>query len=192
MDRDLAEAKKELDSAWRGYHHDDIWMKDQAISLELAATLLTLCRRLHPAAILDLGSGFSSYVFRYYARDVRPQPYVCSVDDNPKWLERTEGILTKQGLQMGTMVTWANFKPERQFDLILHDLGGTDVRKATIDRVCGLVSMAGTVLLDDAHHYRSVMLAGIKHAQLEAFSLRFFTLDEIGRYAFLAARPRRT
>ncbi len=190
MRDDVAEAMRELRPSWSAYVGDDIWMKDQAISLELSATLLVLCRALQPSSILDLGSGYSSCVFRQYAMNVRPEPYVCSVDDNPAWLERTERVLAERGLRMGAMTTWGSFMPEHQFDLILHDLGGTAVRKATVDRVCGLVSETGTVVLDDAHHYRSALLAAVRRAGLEAFSLRLFTLDDIGRYAFLAARRR--
>ena len=39
---------------------------DSAISLEIAALALILCRMRRPRRILDLGSGFSSWVFRYY------------------------------------------------------------------------------------------------------------------------------
>src|SRR5689334_15482328 len=37
-----------------------------AISLELSVFLAVLCDRERPGAILDLGSGFSSFVFRSY------------------------------------------------------------------------------------------------------------------------------
>ena len=43
----------------------------QAVSLELAALLLSLCRSTRPAVIADLGSGFSSFVFRTYAAEAK-------------------------------------------------------------------------------------------------------------------------
>jgi predicted O-methyltransferase YrrM len=186
MARDLIAAQRELAPSYHAYVHDDVWMKDQAISPALASTLLVLCGRLRPMSILDLGSGYSSYVFRLYASRSSPKPEVWSVDDNASWLERTRGVLSGYGLDPGTMVTWQEFDPRRQFDLVLHDLGNTDVRKATVDRVCRLVTPDGVIVLDDAHHYRSILLGAVRRAGLDAFSLRRFTLDGMSRYAFLA------
>ena len=45
-----------------------------AISLELSVFLSVVCDALGPRAILDLGSGFSSYVFRSYAKEARTDP----------------------------------------------------------------------------------------------------------------------
>src|SRR5262249_57231987 len=101
------------------------------------------CRRLRPTSILDLGSGFSSLLFRSYAHSARPQPEVWSVDDSADWLERTRGILIAKGLNADHMLTWRDFNPGRRFDMVLHDLGNTEVRMATVDRVCTLVTSDG-------------------------------------------------
>jgi predicted O-methyltransferase YrrM len=187
MESDIPVARAALRQSWDAYNMDDTWIKEQTISLELAATLLVLCQRLQPASILDLGSGYSSLIFRSYAQCAKPQPDVWSVDDSAVWLERTRDILAQRGLDIGTMTTWAEFNPRRRFDLILHDLGNTEVRRATVDRVCELLSPNGVIVLDDAHHYRTALLGAVRRAGLKAFSLRRFTLDGISRYAFLAS-----
>src|SRR5581483_11179383 len=51
-----------------------------AVALPLATFLGVLCEQLRPQRILDLGSGFSSYVFRASAA-----PEVWSLDQSPAW-----------------------------------------------------------------------------------------------------------
>src|SRR6266700_671195 len=58
------------------------------IALELAIFLRVVCEQLQPRAILDLGSGFSSYAFR--ASPVASAVY--SVDDSRAWLEETRAF----------------------------------------------------------------------------------------------------
>jgi hypothetical protein len=51
----------------------------------------------HAKRLLDLGSGFSSYVLRAYAAGV-PGAVGWSVDDDPAWLEKTRAFLVSEGL----------------------------------------------------------------------------------------------
>ena len=61
-----------------------------------AVFLRVLCREIGPAAVLDLGSGFSSFVLRSY--DDGGGARVTSVDDSETWLARTAQFLESRGV----------------------------------------------------------------------------------------------
>jgi hypothetical protein len=65
-----------------------------SVSVELAVFLDVLCRLIEPDRILDLGSGFSSFVLRRHlaSRDVGVHSVIWSIDDSPEWLEQTRGL----------------------------------------------------------------------------------------------------
>ena len=55
--------------------------KGMALSLETAALVLLLCEIKQPKTIVDLGSGFSSYVLRKWAQGAKHDVVVWSVVD---------------------------------------------------------------------------------------------------------------
>jgi hypothetical protein len=63
---------------------------NHAASLELIATLWLLAEDSGARRIIDLGSGFTSFILRTYAAE-HPGVEVWSVDDSAEWLERTRG-----------------------------------------------------------------------------------------------------
>ena len=75
------DVRKELFAYYRKYL-SNISSKDMAISLELSVFLIIVCRILKPKRILDLGSGFSSFIFRYYAANTVSKPVILSVNDS--------------------------------------------------------------------------------------------------------------
>ncbi len=162
-----------------------------AISVELAAYLTLLCERLHPQSILDLGSGFSSYTLRRYAQS-QPSVSVVSVDDDDRWLGRTEKFLQEHSLPTDRLLTWREFAAGdgHSFDLILHDLGTMDTRLGVLPAVLQRLSAeGGTIILDDMHKfdYASRAKSVVAAANLTQYSLRRFTLDRLGRFSTLAA-----
>ena len=76
-----------------------------AISMELSCFLLTFCDIMNPKNIDDLGTGFSSFVFRHYAAHSGSGVTVWSVDDGPEWLEKTRSFLIRQDLSVQSMET---------------------------------------------------------------------------------------
>ncbi len=163
---------------------------DMAMSLELAAFLLGLCQAVEPKKILDLGSGFSSFVFRTYAAQCGGQVSVTSVDDSPPWLERTREFLAERGLSTERLSDWNSFiKNGRDtFDLIFHDLGSMETRAEALPLVLDMASPAGLVILDDVHKrsYERVVRRVTRRRQVRVFSLRSHTLDKYGRFSSLA------
>jgi predicted O-methyltransferase YrrM len=158
---------------------------DHAVSLETAALLAALLEVHRPQRVLDLGSGFSSYVVRSYG-DAGSE--VVSVDDSPSWLGRTRAYLEGRGSGRGELVDAEWLRTEHPpFDLVFNDIGTMRFRSRWLPAVAGLVAPDGIGLLDDYHKYRYRRLARA-HAAVEGariLSLRRWTIDDIGRYAAL-------
>ncbi len=160
-----------------------------AISLELSAFLLVLCEVFKPGAILDLGSGFSSFVLRYYMSSATPKPIVWSVDDSPEWLERTRTFLMDYKVPSENLSTWSSFAQQRfdNFDLILDDLGVMEVRTATLKKVLTLARPAGIIILDDMHkaEYASYVKQVLHASKCKSYNLIPYTRDKYGRFSIL-------
>src|SRR5262245_35480678 len=70
------------------YYIKEVSTSKMAVSLNTAIILYMFCEALVPKQIIDLGSGFSSFVLRSYASQ-SGNCMVYSVDDNQDWLDRT-------------------------------------------------------------------------------------------------------
>jgi predicted O-methyltransferase YrrM len=161
-----------------------------AISLELAVFLGVVCDATTPRAILDLGSGFSSYVFRAYAKstNTEPAPVVHSVDHSREWLAETRRFLEPRGVDCRHLETFDDFvaadKP--RFDLVLVDIADLGTRVRMIDLVLESCRPGGMIVIDDMHvpGYRRSVLGELRKRRLEHFSLRSFTRKRL-RYSYL-------
>jgi predicted O-methyltransferase YrrM len=184
------ESRRELEPHYRAYV-SSVSTPGMAVSLELAVFLDVLCRLIEPDRILDLGSGFSSFVFRRHpsSTDVRRPSTVWSIDDTPEWLEETRAYLVRQGLSTENVMTWdvLRLRAPAAFDLVLHDLGRMPLRQTVLENVLGLCRIGGFLVLDDVHKgpYRAHAARVLERARLDYFSLRRLTLDPFGRYAWL-------
>jgi len=160
-----------------------------AISMELSILLLEMCRLYRPKRILDLGSGFSSFVFRYYREKEDKEVTIYSVDDNAGWLEKTKEFLKSQNLPTDHVMEWDLFSREdhEKFDLILHDLGMMDLRQQTLGKAISFANPKGFVVLDDFNKmdYRNFATAFLIECELDYYILRSFTEDHITRYSAL-------
>jgi len=165
-----------------------------AISLELASVLTALCIIFRPGSILDLGSGFSSVVFREYSRATRRKPLILSVDDSEDWLRHSRQFLALHGLSTENLITWEHFEQDhsQRFDLVLHDLGSMDVRGETLVRAIASTQPDGILVLDDVHKqsYASYVTQTVNKIGAQCYSLRSITRDSISRYAMLVKLPR--
>lgn len=166
---------------------------DMAMSLEAAETVFQICEHLEPKRILDLGSGFSSFVFRLYSAQASHEPLVVSVDDSPEWLKRTERFLRQQELPTTHLTSWEALieEPDGAFDLLFHDLGDMVTRARTLPTVLEMASSPSSVVLDDLHKrpYRRVVKRVSGSSGFRVVSLRDRTLDEYGRFSSVALLP---
>jgi len=192
----LSAARDEL-APHHGPYAREVSTPEYAISLELAAFLLVLCRQRRPARLVDLGSGFSSFVFRMHQAHDEGGATVWSVDDDPAWLERTAGFLRHHHLRTDRLVGLQEFlgTGQRSFDLVLHDLNAIEspVRSALLPRALELASAGGTIVVDDlnGYPYRSRVRTACRKAGVRLVNLRAHLLDDRRRYpgAVVARAP---
>ena len=177
-----------IKSAHRRYVAD-VSSTEMAVSLNTVCLLLAFCEKMQPSSILDLGSGFSSFALRSYARQ-KHDVKVYSVDDNQEWLRKTGDFLSASGLSTKNLMTWDEFRKSdlKDFELVFHDLGSMELRAQALPDVLGRVKPAsGVLILDDMHKpdYACFVGASLQGRRLNHLNLKPFTIDEIGRYAHL-------
>lgn len=162
-----------------------------AMSFELALFALALCELTKPNKILDLGSGFSSFCFRYWIKNYSPNSEVLSVDDAPEWLDKTREFLVRHNLQGDQLITWDELigrENHKKFDLVFYDFGTFPVRKSSLNKVIDFASRSSMLILDDMHSadYGLYVKKTLKERNLKSFSIRRYTNDKFTRYAYLA------
>jgi len=166
---------------------------DMAISLELAIFLLSYCLWKQPKNLLDLGAGFSSYVFRLYREAVGNFVVVYSVDDHVEWMCKTQHYLESAGLNAEHIYLLSELQGQvldGHFDLVLLDLNYVDVRRDYISYAGQLLSANGAVIVDDVHKVQ--FLREVKRVaaaeKLCLFNIKKTTVDEFGRFSILMKR----
>lgn len=161
-----------------------------AASLEVSVLLLLCCEIFRPMRILDLGSGFSSFVFRFYMGTANPKPTVVSVDDSDEWLEKTGSYLKGKNVCTDNLIPWGDFAGMSMdpFDLVFYDLGGFEFRKDTFVKVTRMVSRGGVLIIDDMHSadYGSFVKEKMDAENMRYYSVREHTNDRFGRFSFIA------
>jgi predicted O-methyltransferase YrrM len=160
------------------------------VSLEQAAFLLNACHTLNPNRIVDLGSGFSSFVVRSYARE-NTNCRVLSVDDDPRWLGRTEQFLKEQKVSTDDLLLSKDFFREAHsgsFDLVFYDLGTMQTRAENFEQTLNVLNdrPGSLMIIDDVHKsdYRLIVSRLLRDKRIQFFNLKKITGDEYGRYAY--------
>jgi hypothetical protein len=181
---EIGRAADDLRLAYQTYV-SDVSTPGMAASLETMALLLALCRAERVTSAIDLGSGFSSYVLRIWAREA--DCVVFSVDDDAGWLARSKKFLAEQGVPLGELCLWPTV-PNRTFDLVFHDLASGIRREEAM--TIALQASSRFVIFDDAQHrgHRAAMTAACAEVGARLYSLRALTVDWMKRYAMLAVR----
>lgn len=160
-----------------------------AISLELSVLIIFLCNMIKPKRILDLGSGFSSFLFNYYSLHAISKPSIFSVDDNPEWLQKTDMFLKNYDLKAENLISWEDFCKSKydKYDLVLHDLGLQQLRKESLINILPLVNHGGILLLDDMHSvpYGPFARNLLIQRGMEYYNLKYYTKDRFNRFTYL-------
>jgi len=170
----------------------DVSHWEWAISWPSVRALDALCDALRPRAVLDLGSGFSTYVVCNRARRNGVDCEVVSVDTSDEWLEKTRAFLTAEGLEARLIpAREIDALPGASFDLAFDDLGHTQDRAGVIPTVIRVMAPGGVVLLDDmnARSYRREVQTLLAAARWKVYSARSQTIDAKGRFAMLTTAP---
>ena len=162
---------------------------EMAMSLELANFIMEYCLNNKPKYLLDLGSGFSSYIFRHYQKnDPTGNIVVFSVDDNDDWLAKTKAFLIDEELSTDNLInlnTLTSSNYNNYFDFILLDLNFIEVRKNYIKYTTDLLKINGFAIIDDVHKVE--FLREVKKISnqnnLKLTNIRKKTIDFFGRFA---------
>ena len=170
--------------------------ESMAVSLETAAMLHAICDRVAPKLILDLGSGFSSYILRRYAAKVGHGCHVVSIDDSSEWLEKSREYVQEKGLDDNNMSHLSEFSLKDQrgrFDLVFHDIGNMKTRRRLLKGAWQSLRNSGLILLDDCHkvRYRSDVVQVSQDLNAELRFVKEQTTDRFGRYAAIGSVPGR-
>ncbi len=194
----IASNLPDLKPAYQKYL-DEVSTVDMALSFETSQLLYALAKIKKAKRILDLGSGFSSYVMRLYAKNSGNDVTVYSIDDDKGWLEKTKIFLDAMQVSTEHVLEWNDFKKEAPtgFDLISHDLGGLEIRAESLPFVLSLMDKSGIIVLDDMHKargglisgYRAVAIKEVKKSGMLLLSARKYTLDTINRFCEIAFNP---
>jgi predicted O-methyltransferase YrrM len=185
--RDVRELRTEYD---RYVNEVSNW--EWAVSWPTTRALDALCAELRPRRILDLGSGFSTYVVCRWAAASGQDVEVVSADDSPDWLAKTRSFLESHGLDAHLIdVTELDSLPDHAFDLAFDDLGRTEDRARLISPIVRLLAPGGVVVLDDMNvrGYRREVRSALNAAKWPLYSVREQTLDAKGRFAMLTVAP---
>lgn len=169
----------------------EVSVPDMAASLEASTLLYRLCQANKYKRLLDLGSGFSSFVFRLYAKET-PGVKVISVDDDSQWLLKTRNFLEAQNVPLEGMMMLDAFlsSEESEFDCIFHDLNFVEVRINYVSELLARLKPGGLLILDDVHkrEYLMVVLERLTRQSGVLYDLKPMTLDQFGRYAIVFKR----
>lgn len=173
------------------YYVENISRVDMAASLELSSVVYDLCRMTSPKKMIDIGSGFSSFILRTYAEKT-PKCRVWSIDDDTVWLDKTREYLKISSLNTDNLLTLEEFvaSSENEFDILLLDLNYVEVRKNYINLVVERCKQGGVILFDDVHKREFMMevLQQTKKLPVKLYDLSAVTKDQFGRFALLGIK----
>ncbi|MBS1681417.1 MAG: methyltransferase domain-containing protein [Bacteroidetes bacterium] len=173
----------------RSYHSqyiNEVSSSNMAASLELSGYLLSICQTNQYSHMLDMGSGFSSFILRYYAKE-NPHVKVVSVDDNVAWLDKTKTFLEQHQLDTKNIYHLDDFlnSEEKDFDLVLHDLNFVEVRINYVEQLIQKTKQGGVLIMDDVHKpdYLFALLSKLRKENVKLFDIKTITEDSFGRFA---------
>lgn len=173
------------------YYIDNISRADMAVSLELSSVIYDLCQNISPMKMLDMGSGFSSFILRCYAEKISGCK-VWSIDDDAAWLNKTKQYLLASSLNTENLLTLEEFvtSSENEFDILLLDLNYVEVRKNYIKLVIERCKPGGIILFDDVHkrEFMTEVLQQTKNLPIKLYDLLSITKDQFGRFALLGIK----
>ena len=144
---------------------DESALLDYALTAEAAAWLSAYVRRVKPALVVELGSGFSTMALGYACADVGAE--LMTADHDEKWMNDVKAVLGLRaeadracGLSRFRVDGWSSLDALRscdgmtgKADLVLVDHGpDMEVRIEDLRWVVSLLRRGGVLALDDCRN----------------------------------------
>lgn len=180
-----------IESVHREYcnsYSDDIFSISNRASVAIY-NLICFCK---PPVILDLGSGFTTWLSYYAARN-SGNTAIISVDSSNTWIARNKEFLRKQNVD-SAIINYETFKecpPDLPYgSFIINDIGDPDnfsLRESSLSLLTDYVKNGAVLFLDDIHK-PSVKNAALKFIRENNFRFQDLctaTFDHFGRYSWL-------
>ena len=162
-----------------------------SLSLNRASFLFFFTRLMQAQNILDLGSGFSSYVFRLSAQQTN-HVVVTSVDDSEFWLRETKRFLEKYNLDDLHLWSLNQYLEEHSAmstqDLCFLDMGDIGLRQRLLPGLLSNVYHNKMVLIVDDFHvptYRNFVTNLCEDKKVHVYSLRKVTRRRLSHMALI-------
>ena len=184
---DVIACADEIRDAYLDYVNN-VSVAQHAISLPTAALFMHLMDVHNPRTVLDLGSGFTSFVSRFWANSRQYDACCVSVDTDPIWLAKTVDFVYRYGITSGEFILDTDLHRTERFDVIIHDLAGGEIRNEWSPTAASMLAPGGVMIFDDMQHHGHHMAASeaARQAGLDLYDVYDLTLDEFGRYAAVA------
>lgn len=163
--------------------------KGMALSLETSALVWVLCDEMRPKTVVDMGSGFSSFVVREWAKEQDYAVEVWSTDDDLFWVEQSRKFCEQQGVSTENFSFWSDFPTSNKFDFILYDLGRMPARNANLTASLDMINPGGVVVIDDCHkfNYSKHVSSSVADRGMTLINMKNATVDaHEGRHAWVA------
>ena len=99
-----------LNSSYKDYCNN-VSPDNQALSLKASVYCYNYCVKNKPQKIIDMGSGFTSYVLRLYQKNFSTEDFkieVYSVDDDKSWLNKTKEFLRRNKVSRENLLLFSN------------------------------------------------------------------------------------
>lgn len=190
----IAEASAFLEPFHREYNRD-VSFGGAAASLELSALIYACCTVISAKRVLDLGSGFTSFVLRQYQARSGFSVETWSVDDSAEWLAATGRYLESKGLSQNNLLLWdefaATFDSIAPLDLVVLDVRPIKRRIEWLPRLLEGLDPRGILIADDMHkpHMRRPILESARKLGAPCIDCSTLTRDSYGRFSAVILRP---
>jgi hypothetical protein len=160
-----------------------------SLSLNRAMFLFFFSKLIQSKQILDLGSGFSSYVFGLHIQQ-HGTGGVISVDDSDFWLGETRRFLEKHKVTVSQLWSLDQYHrcEQKAPDLGFLDLGDISMRQQLLPDLLNKVKRSQMILILDDFHipaYRRFIIHLCKEMEVSLCSLRKVTRRRLSHMALV-------
>jgi len=200
MDKKLI--KQKMDELEENEFMKDEWIQfstimnefiSDSISLRAARFLYSICQISKPTSILDVGSGFSSYVFRKFKQTNDVEVY--SLANNEEQRIKSTRFSESCNISFENFIKWKDvYNLKKPFDIVFLDMGDAEKREGVLKVLIKNNINENTIFILNDMHIKELgeftnrnFNDNTKHTR---FGVKELTVDEYGRFLGLYTAPK--